>query len=407
MSENLYTKVRDEIVIYLNDISKYYPIYKTPKERLKELILRKEYHKKFWALKDINLKVKKGETLGIIGENGAGKSTLLKIISRTLTPSSGEIYIKGCLAPILELGMGFHPEMTGRQNIYLSGTLLGLSSQEIEERIEEIIAFSELGEFIDQPVKTYSSGMYIRLAFSVATCIDPDILVLDEVLAVGDQTFQKKCIDKIINFRNQQKTIVFCSHSTYHILQLCENAVWIKDGKIKLVDKAKIVIREYENYCNKRYSISVQNSMSQKEKQDCVPEEQRKFIYVNEVKLFNFKYEKCNTFHTGDTLIIKISWHTLKPIYGHIGFAIQTIAEEFIFGTTTKSISRKSKPLHKFNKQLIRIPKISLLEGEYQVIGGLLDDTGLQILDFKPSESFWIIGKENYYGRYYMEHEWD
>ena len=202
----------------------------------------------FWALNDINFTIKEGERVGIIGRNGAGKSTLLKILSRITEPSTGKFSIKGRVASLLEVGTGFHPELTGRENIFLNGAILGMTRQEIKKKFDEIVAFSEVEKFLDTPVKRYSSGMYVRLAFAVAAHLEPEILIVDEVLAVGDAQFQKKCLGKMNDIGKDGRTVLFVSHNMGAIKQLCNTAIFLKDGKILyegLVDKA---IKEYMTF---------------------------------------------------------------------------------------------------------------------------------------------------------------
>jgi lipopolysaccharide transport system ATP-binding protein len=195
----------------------------------------------FWALKDINLEIPQGSTIGLIGRNGSGKSTLLKTISRILYPNKGQIKVKGRISTLLELGAGFHPDFTGRENVYLNASILGLSHSQIEERFDSIVAFSELENFIDDPVRNYSSGMYMRLGFAVAVHTDPDILLIDEVLAVGDMAFQEKCMQKIREIQAQGKTIIFVTHSPKQVVELCDQAVWLENGEVKMKGEAKWV----------------------------------------------------------------------------------------------------------------------------------------------------------------------
>ncbi len=201
------------------------------------------------VLKDINLNIKKGETVALIGVNGSGKSTLLKLMTKIIYPSSGKIITNGKLTSLLELGAGFHPDFTGRENIYFNASIFGLTKEEINRRLDKIIEFSELGEFIDSPVRTYSSGMYMRLAFSVAINVDAEILLIDEILAVGDQHFQDKCFEKLEELKNSDKTIVIVSHSLGSIKKLCDRAIWIYDGEVRLDGKTADVVEEYLKVC--------------------------------------------------------------------------------------------------------------------------------------------------------------
>jgi len=223
--------------IEARNLTKNYQVYLRPFDRLKEAVLRRPCHDLVEALTDVSFEVPEGGTLGIIGENGAGKSTLLKILAGTARQTFGQMVKRGRMAALLELGSGFHPEFSGRQNIYLNAALLGLKEKEIREREEAIIAFSELEQAIDRPVKTYSSGMYVRLAFSIATSVDPEILIIDEALSVGDQRFQQKCVDRMMNFRKANKTLIICTHSMYMINELCSHAIWLKTGICAATEK--------------------------------------------------------------------------------------------------------------------------------------------------------------------------
>ena len=235
-------------VISLKNISKHYAFgqQRTLKEVISTLLSTKNREKGFWALRDINLEIKKGETIGIIGKNGSGKSTLLKMLAGVSYPTSGDVTVNGKIAPLIELGAGFHPELNGRENIYLNATILGMTRTEIDAAYNDIVAFSELGEFIYSPIKHYSSGMYLRLAFSVAIHTNPDILLIDEILAVGDTNFQVKCLDRVqYMLAEKQVTLLLVSHSPQTILQMCKRAVWLQDGEIHKVGTAMEVSTAY------------------------------------------------------------------------------------------------------------------------------------------------------------------
>jgi ABC-2 type transport system ATP-binding protein len=228
--------------------------YRIPSERIgtfKEFVIRllqrKIQFQSFWALNNISLTVNRGEVFGIIGNNGAGKSTLLKVVSRVLRPSEGRVVIYGKIAPLLELGAGFHPELTGRENIYLNGALLGYNRKEMDDCYQNILDFSELHDFIDAPIRTYSSGMYARLGFAVATAHQPEILIVDEILGVGDEAFQKKCADRLATFRENGTTTLIVSHSMDTIERSCQRAAWLHHGKILQVGEPQQVIAAYRN----------------------------------------------------------------------------------------------------------------------------------------------------------------
>lgn len=237
-----------EIAIHVDSVSKCFQIYDKPRDRLMQMLVRgrRQYFREFWALKNVSFEIRKGETVGVIGRNGSGKSTLLQIICGTLSPTSGEVQTSGRIAALLELGSGFNPEFTGRENVYLNGAVLGLSKEEIDARYDSIVAFSEIGDFVDQPVKTYSSGMLVRLAFSVAINADPEILIVDEALSVGDELFQRKCFSRIEAIRAGGATILFVSHSGAQIIELCDRAILLDGGERLAVGQPKQTVGRYQ-----------------------------------------------------------------------------------------------------------------------------------------------------------------
>lgn len=221
-------------------------MYDSPRQRLKALLTGRHLHRSHWALQEVAFTLHQGQCLGVIGDNGAGKSSLLKLLAGTLQPSTGSITRSGRLTAILELGAGFHPDFTGRQNLYFGGSLIGIAAAEMARLEPEIIDFCELGAAMDRPVKTYSSGMTVRLAFALVTAVEPQLLIIDEALAVGDQHFQKKCVERIEQFRNHGCTILFCSHSLYHVQQLCDTTLWLKGGKVQAYGPTPEVLAGYE-----------------------------------------------------------------------------------------------------------------------------------------------------------------
>jgi len=375
-----------ETVVSLKNISKYYTIYSNPKDRLKELIFRKSYHREFWALKDINLTIPKGETLGIIGNNGAGKSTLLKILSKTLTPSHGEFKIVGRVSPILELGTGFHPELTGAENIYLAGKLLSLSNKDIQNKFDEIVAFSELGDFINQPVKTYSSGMYVRLAFSVATCADPDILIIDEALSVGDGYFQKKSLNKILEFKQAGKNIIFCSHNMYHITHICNRAVWIENGSIRKIGNVFDVVSDYEE------------ASANKGEKNIVKADNNPLVTVKSVTIAK------NLYQNSEDIKVSMRFENKMNLPIHAGLVIMREDGTVCFGTSTfhdnLEIIRKKEGEVSF-----LINKNPFTNGKYQIIFAVIDETANLTYDSKGI-NFEISKSSEELGFLRIEHEW-
>ncbi|MCS3507915.1 ABC transporter ATP-binding protein [Achromobacter sp. JUb104] len=236
-----------EKVISVENVSKRFEMYSQPRDRLLQFLSfgRRQYFKEFWALRNVSLDVKKGETVGILGRNGSGKSTLLQIIAGTLAPTSGEASVNGKLAALLELGSGFNPDFTGRENVYLNGSILGFSKDQMDERIDEIISFADIGEHLEQPVKTYSSGMYVRLAFAVQACVQPDVLIVDEALSVGDEKFQRKCFDYIERLRAGGCAILIVTHATSTVEKFCQRAALLHKGELHGLGPAKEVVDQY------------------------------------------------------------------------------------------------------------------------------------------------------------------
>jgi lipopolysaccharide transport system ATP-binding protein len=237
-----------DAIVEVSGLTKVFPVYDKPHYRLMQMLLggNRRWYREFTALSDINLVVRRGETVGIVGRNGSGKSTLLQIICGTLAPTEGEVHVRGRVAALLELGAGFNPEFTGRENVYLNGTVLGLTRAEIEQKLDKILAFAEIGDFIDRPVKTYSSGMYVRLAFAVAIHVEPDLLVVDEALSVGDEAFQRKCFARIERLREGGCTVLFVSHAASTVVELCDRAILIDRGDLLADGLPKAVISRYQ-----------------------------------------------------------------------------------------------------------------------------------------------------------------
>ncbi len=380
--------------IELKNISKTFRLYNKPIDRLKEIILRRPYHRSFTALQDISFAVKQGKTFGIIGENGSGKSTLLKIIAGILPASTGSINKTGRVSALLELGAGFHPEFTGRENIYLNASLFGLEKEEIEEKEGEIINFSALDEFIDRPVKIYSSGMYVRLAFAIATSIDPDILIVDEALSVGDQRFQKKSIERMMSFRNQGKTIIFCSHSMYLVSELCDRAMWINSGQLQEVGDTEKIISAYEKWCMSKEQYQPQEA------------HQSSPIRIKNIQVLNSKQQTLQTAQKGDEIKVAFEIDCREKTDVHLGVGFQKISGESIFGVTTKADAISSISIE--NHQYIEVTffDIQLISGSYQAFGLILDEHALHIYDLKLSPVFDVERISAEYGFLYMEHQW-
>ena len=351
------------------EITKIYRLYRRPADRVLEILARRPFHRAFKALDRVSFEVRAGETLGVIGPNGAGKSTLLKILTGTLTPTSGSVARSGRTAAILELGAGFHPEFTGRRNIYVNGALMGLPERTVREKEDEIIAFSGLGEFIDRPVRTYSSGMVVRLAFSIATSLDPDILIVDEALSVGDQAFQAKCMERMLGFKERGKTILFCTHSLYHVTHLCEKALWLHQGRIRMLGPARRVAKAYEDWVR----------ASEKGGTGLLDEERGGARL--EIRLFSGGAER-DSFSTGEPFEARISFEAPGPC--HAAFGIKRNDELQVFVTSTQADGLD--PLPPKGEVAVRVPELPLLAGRYTAVAAVLDKTGCVVLERRGAE---------------------
>ncbi len=262
----------DKIAIRISNVSKCYEIYERPQDRLKQSVHPrfqrlfgrppKRYYREFWALKDVSFEVNQGEAVGIIGRNGAGKSTLLQTICGTLNPTTGSVEVNGTVAALLELGSGFNPEFTGRENVYLSASMLGLTKEEIDNRFDEIAAFADIGDFLEQPIKIYSSGMLMRLAFAVNTCVDPEILIVDEALGVGDAPFQSKCFKRLKQLISDGTSILFVSHDISTVRSICDRALWLKSGQTEMWGDANEVVKQYEKFCWQEQGVVLEASQT-------------------------------------------------------------------------------------------------------------------------------------------------
>ncbi len=314
----------------------------------------------FWALRDVSFAVEPGETVGIIGPNGAGKSTLLKLAARVIEPTSGRIAVRGRIGALLELGAGFHPDLTGRENIYLNGSILGLSRAEIRRRLDDIIGFAELERFIDVPVKHYSSGMYVRLGFSIAVHTDPEILLVDEVLAVGDQAFQRKCLERIDDLRRQGVTVLFVSHSADAVRALCNRAVWLHEGRVVADDAAEAVVRRYLEHSWGRQTVSQPGG------------DERRWgtgrIRIVRVRLLDGEGRERQQFRTGEPLVVEIRYRAEERVERPIfGLAIHRSDGVHITGPNTRFAGLDIPAVEGEGIVTYTIPALPLLEGLYYI----------------------------------------
>ena len=323
--------------IIIKNVSKKYKIYPSRSARLKEWLVpfSKNRHTDKWVLKDINLEVKAGEAVGIVGMNGAGKSTLLKIITGTTAPTTGTIEFHGTVAALLELGLGFHPDFTGRQNVYMSGQLLGYSTKEIDECMQQVEAFAEIGDAIDAPVRTYSSGMQVRLAFSVATMKRPDILIVDEALSVGDTYFQHKSFNRIEQFRNEGTTLLLVSHDRAAIQTVCNRAVLLNQGKMIKVGKSEEIMDYYNALVSKHdNSVNIQQEQLSNGRLRIISGTGE--VKSTEIYLLNSKKERAKLFNVGEKVALYVKVQALYDVERLVcGFILRNNLGMDIFGTNT------------------------------------------------------------------------
>lgn len=386
------------------DLTKSYRLYTRPIDRFLELLLPVPRHTVFPALQEVSFEIEEGETIGLIGQNGAGKSTLLKLLCGVTTPTSGRLEAHGNIASILELGTGFHPDFTGRDNAALNAAILGLSPGEVKRKLPAILEFSELGRFLDQPVKTYSSGMYMRLAFSVAVNVDPDILVIDEALAVGDGHFQKKCIDKIREFQQRRKTIVFCSHALYYISNLCDRTLWLDQGTLRRIDRSVDVVHEYEAYL-----LSLESSRREKPEEAAKQGEVVSPVRIADAWIADAAGNPASIFTSGDDLQLRLAIDSDKPaqpIHVMVGFDRAADSQQcFVAGTHYEALP----PLSGKSRYEIAIDfeKVPLVRGEYDAVIYVGDENALHVFDRRDLRPAFSVGGDRYHvGMITVPHRW-
>lgn len=389
-------------VIRLEGLAKGYRLYRRPADRLLELLSRRPRHQRHWALSDIDLTIEAGETFGLIGENGAGKSTLLKLIAGTSRPSRGRISVDGRVAALLELGAGFHPEESGRDNVYLMGALNGIKPRQMARYYDEIASFSELSEeVLGWPVKTYSSGMFMRLAFATATAVDPDILIVDEALSVGDMYFQKKSLDRIMGFRERGKTVLFCSHNLYQIRSLCSRAAWLHSGHIQALGDVETVATAYESHERDKQAAFGRSQTNPLSYRPAVSGSSP--VRIREVTIEGLPGADRPYLETFQDMAVRVEVESLDvQVPFHVGVVIVRNDRENVFGTSTHFES-DARPLQAASRRqlALELPRLALLSGEYWLSIYVLDDSGLQVYDLaeqicpftvhNPGRSFGIV----------------
>jgi ABC-type polysaccharide/polyol phosphate transport system ATPase subunit len=386
-------------------LTKIYKAYNTPWDRLVELVARRRRHREFRALEEVSFALPRGEGLALIGENGAGKSTLLKILAGIAAPTSGEFQVTGKVASILELGSGFHPELTGRQNIVLNAAMLGLSQEELRRKMPDIVGFSELGEFIDQPVKVYSTGMAMRLGFSIATQVEPDVLIIDEALSVGDGYFQKKCMDRLRVFVDAGGTLLFCSHAMYYVSAFCQRALWLRQGRAEALGPVSEVVREYENFLVAKSAQAAHAAETAPAVAGSVAERGGMPARLVSVRLL-----APETLYTqGDRWELEVEWEAADPrLAFHLGVGINRADGIEVCSFATHLDGLPPVTGERTYAARLAVPRLPLVKGEFTLYIFLLDEEGLHIYDQRVMPGAFNVRSPAYaFGLIQVEHAWD
>lgn len=404
-----------DTAIQIQSLSKSYKLYDAPFDRVKEAFSNKKYSIEKRVLNDISLNIKKGDVVGIVGTNGAGKSTLLKIITGVLTPSSGEIKIDGKVSALLELGTGFNPEFTGIKNIFLNGTMMGFSHAEMEEKLQDIIDFADIGDFINQPVKVYSSGMFARLAFAVAISVEPDILIVDEALSVGDLRFQMKCMDKMKAMMDSGVTVLFVSHDINAIRRLCTKAVWLQDGEVKAYEETNRVCDKYLDYLKltengEDNANAVAETMHIEELSDFIPGSKDAVAEIAGVFFLNEKGERIEEIGIYEAFTVEVYYDVYDEMIETpvLGVALKRIDDEYICGLNTL-LDKKTIPW-KYGRNCFKLvyhEGIRTLGGRYYFDVALFDKTAtVPIHYWAKIKEFTVTADYIGEGVCILPHEW-
>jgi len=380
-------------VVSVRNVSKRFVIRRdnSLKERIVTLGRAGRRHSEdFWALKDVSLDIPAGTTIGLLGPNGSGKSTLLKVIGGILEPTSGDVSRRGRLAALIELGAGFHPDLTGRENVFLNAAILGISQEEAEAKFDDILLFSGIGDFIDTQVKFYSSGMYVRLAFAVAIHTDPDVLLVDEVLAVGDEQFQKKCLDKIREFQQQGRTIVLVSHSLGQVQELCDSAVVLHHGEVKFQGSARHAVKNFREILEGRRVAEAEAAN---------PDEDATPGTVDKVEIASPGRAPGEELRPGDDLVIRMTLsHTTPLEEWNSGFKIENQHGHLVYGTDSRKIGLVHSPLHGTTTVEYRLNDIQFGGGPYFVHCFLARKTGEHIAILREGARFVMTDDDRHAG---------
>lgn len=406
-----------KVVIHAQNLSKVYKIYAKPSDRLKETFShnKTKYFKEFYALNDVSFDIVEGETVGIIGRNGSGKSTLLKILTGVLNNTGGAIDINGKISALLELGAGFNGEFTGIENIFLNGTIMNIPREEMEKKLDDIIAFADIGEHINQPVKTYSSGMFVRLAFAVAINVEPDILIVDEALAVGDTRFQLKCMDKFMDFMKAGKTILFVSHDVNSIKRFCKRSIWLNNGKLIMDGNTDEVTDRYMDFLKSELSIEdyfekIKNKGDVKiEEEEIVSGSINQIAEVSGVEICDVNGNPIEEIENGQDVNLKVRYQVYdldveKPV---VGVAIRSIDNKYICGLNTLLDGVDVPWKIGANEITLTYDRFNLTGGNYYFDIAIFDKTATVSIDYKSKIKTFFV-KMDYIaeGIVVLNHSW-
>jgi ABC-type polysaccharide/polyol phosphate transport system ATPase subunit len=361
--------------VVIDGVTKRFRLYRERNQSLKAALMRggRARYEEFHALREVSFEIEQGETFALVGENGSGKSTLLKCIARILRPDEGTITTNGRVAALLELGSGFHQELSGRENIYLNGSILGMAKREIDAKLEEIIDFAGVEEFIDQPVKNYSSGMYVRLGFAVAVNVDPDILLVDEVLAVGDAAFQAKCNEKFADFRRAGKTVIVVSHAMAAVRTMCDRAAWLNHGRLIEVDRVERIVDEYvdEGHTEREEIAGGGARWGSGEAR------------LTEVRLLDAAGEARTRFRTGDEVTVRLNFETSEQVERPVfGLAMENLDGVYVWAHNTRDADFVPDRIDGTGSVDLRVPRLMLQPGTFDLIASIVDYTTTHTYDF-------------------------
>lgn len=411
----------NNIVIDVKNITKKFKIYFDKGSQLKERLLfhKRNRYEEREVLKGISFQVRKGEAVGLIGHNGCGKSTTLKLLTKIMYPDSGEIIMKGRISSLIELGAGFHPDMSGRENIYTNASIFGLTKKEVDARFNDIVEFSELSDFIDNPVRTYSSGMYMRLAFSVAINVDADILLIDEILAVGDTNFQTKCFNRLRELKASGMTIIIVTHDLSTIEKFCDKAIWLNDGFIIREGRSDEVVDAYFSFMNQKKieTVSEQpeklNQPEQSEQENNSEEIDYsadrfglKYAEIKKACMLNSQNIDTRIFRTGEKLTIEINYHINKINEYVFGFGFYTLEGKCLYGNNTQIDRLKINPKNIDGVISVDIDKLPLLSGKYILNVAIVDTDGTPMDFFRKYCEFEVVSDDRSTGWLSIEHNW-